>query len=135
MRYEKVREAILEIIRTGVKMSHEQIVERLSALFGRKVAVYQLRYYLDRLRWDEGLPPEERHAVSEYFKRQKSAETKEEVLEKIKELAEELGRPPRIIDANTLVFPVVKHFGSWNAALQATGIPVNRVTLPKDQRE
>jgi hypothetical protein len=135
LRYEKVRVAVLEIVRAGVKMSHEQIAERLSALFGRKVAVYQLRYHLDRLRWDEGLPPEERRAVSEYFKRRKDAETrKKEILKKVKELAEELGRPPRIIDANALVFPVVKHFGSWNAALQAAGISVNRVTLPEDRK-
>ncbi|MGB9846223.1 MAG: homing endonuclease associated repeat-containing protein, partial [Desulfotomaculales bacterium] len=86
--------------------------------------------------WDEGLPPEERHAVSEYFKRRKKAEIKkEEVLKKIRELAAELGRPPKITDANALAFFAIKYFGSWNAALQATGIPVNRVTLPKDQRE
>ncbi|MGB9801914.1 MAG: homing endonuclease associated repeat-containing protein, partial [Arcobacter sp.] len=59
----------------------------------------------------------------------------EEIARRIKELAEKLGRVPRIADAGHLAFRAIEAFGTWNAALAAAGLPARRVTLPDDPGE
>ncbi|SMB96193.1 hypothetical protein SAMN00808754_1421 [Thermanaeromonas toyohensis ToBE] len=57
-----------------------------------------------------------------------------EVLRELRLLAEKLGRVPRENDVPSLLFTrAVNVFGSWNAAIRAAGLGVNRFRLPRDR--
>lgn len=127
MTYGEIKDLLLEMAEPGVPTTHEKAAEHLL------VTVNQLRYYLRRLRSDERLSPKDKEAVQKSFGRKKNT-GRNELLQKIRELAERLGRSPRMVDAKRgLVARTITAFGSWNRALREAGLAVNRITLPADK--
>ena len=116
-------------------MTHEEIKNSVQAAEPLSLTVNHLGYCLRRQRSDKLLSLEDKEAVQKSFGRKKGA-GRNELLSEIRELAERLGRSPRMADAKRgLVFRALTTFGSWNNALRKAGLDVNRITLPADKNE
>lgn len=133
IKYEEIRNAMLEIIENGSTATHKEIAGQLSALCGRKISIWQFKYFLKQLRKDEKLPPGKVAEIN--LRTRRTQKNDAYIVEKVKELAEKLGRTPRVADAGSIATLAIKYFGSWNAALQASGLLVNRNTLSRNSEE
>ncbi|MEC1657238.1 hypothetical protein P9D81_20530 [Bacillus haynesii] len=60
--------------------------------------------------------------------------TKEELIEILRQRANELGRSPKIQEVKQRR-TIIKHFGSFNKALIAAGLPLNRKRKKKNDQE
>jgi hypothetical protein len=122
--------------RTSRRVEREELIEALQELAGelgtaptqeemKELGRYSHRpYYRVWDSWEgalraAGLDSERDHGTSE-----------EELLRALRDLADELGRTPTFEQTNELgeysVFPYLRAFGSYNAAVREAGLPINK---------